>query len=130
MKTIVSVLILLVALHSQCGAQCLGADSSAPAHPAASMPEQSPCHAGSPQTPAPGQAPGHHNHENGNACEQLQTLESRIGPISKCVFDCAALEPVTFHPISFQIVFAIPGAIETNSDAADLSPNHFPILRI
>ena len=112
MKTIASILVLLVALHSHCGVQCLGAES---------MPAQPPCHqhAGNPQTPV-----------QNNPCGQAQTLESRIGPISKCVFDCTALEPVTFQPSSFDIAFAITAKTETSSVTVFPSQTHSAILRI
>ena len=114
MKALASILTLLIALHSQCGAQCLGAE--------APRPEQPPCHqhAGNPQTPSPDQ----------NPCGQAQTLESKIGPISRCALDFSALEPVTFQPSSLELILAIPAAIETGGITAGPGPNHSAILRI
>jgi hypothetical protein len=84
MRTLASLLILMVAVHLQCGAQCLAEELKA------SKPEQPPCHQHTGNADAPGS-----NDADGagaNSCSQ-PTLESRIGPASKCLTHFGSIEP-------------------------------------
>jgi hypothetical protein len=81
MRTLASLLILMVAVHLQCGAQCLAEELKA------SKPEQPPCHqhTGNPAAPDSDDA-------ERNSCNQ-PTLESRMGPASKYVPPFRSIEP-------------------------------------
>jgi hypothetical protein len=132
MKSICSILILMIALHSQCGVQCLGTELNIPSHQAASTPEQPPCHqhAENPQKLPFDQDSSRNNHDNSNPCGQAQSIESRIGPISKCSLDCVAMEPVA-SPVSLdQGAIRVHTIIVVNGPAASLSPTQPAVLRI
>ena len=131
MKGICSVLILMIAVHAQCGVQCLGADLNITLHKIASTADQ-PCHqhTGNPQTVPPIRESSRHDHDNGNSCGQAQTLESKIGPISKCVLHCIAIESVP-SPVSLrQVAIRIPRIIAADGLSAAQFPTHPPVLRI
>jgi hypothetical protein len=132
MKSICSILILMIAVHAQCGVQCLGADLNITSHKAASTAEQPPCHQHSenPQTVPSDQDSSRHDHENSGPCGQAQSIESRIGPISKCVLHCIVIESVTSHVSLDHFAIRIPAIIDADGLFASEFPTHTSVLRI
>src|SRR5437667_5476793 len=102
MKSICSILILMIAVHSQCGVQCLTAELSGSSPKVASPPEQPPCHqhAQDSSTVPSSQDSSRHDHDKGNSCGQAQTNEFKIAPISKCGLQWTATE-FDASPIAF-----------------------------
>ena len=131
MKSICSILILMIVVHSQCGVQCLSADLSS-SHKFASPVEQPTCHqhGQDPPTVPSGQDPSRHEHEKDNSCGQAQTVEFKIAPISKCVLQLTVMESIvaiSAPQVMISKASLIPG------DAPSPPPStlsRLPILRI
>jgi hypothetical protein len=113
MKTVCSILVLALAIHSQCGVQCLSA---------AVPVEKPPCHQQD-DTPDP-------NHHGGSSCGQSQVVEFKISALLKGTLEWTAIraeiESLDMSPLVPQMTSGIsadvfsPGVYRT-------SP---PILRI
>ena len=123
MKSICSILILMIAVHAQCGVQCLGADPNITSQQVAPTAEQPPCHPSDQDSPR-------HDHDNSSPCGQAQSMESRIGPISKCVLHGIAIEHVTSGASLHQVAIRIPAITEADGLSASQFQTHPPILRI
>jgi hypothetical protein len=83
MKSIAYLLILVIALHTQCGADCLGTTLNTATQPASSSSEKPPCHEETGEAPAPSHEGHSSQHDGNNSCGQTQALESRSDQLSK-----------------------------------------------
>src|SRR5262249_56096933 len=100
MKTLSTMLILLLFLHLQCGGSCLS--ESLGANPATNT--EPPCHD---QTPTNDPQPSHHPDAT---CSQGPLIEAKLS-IGKVIFQSDAALPDTIrssHPTNFQIRRHIP----------------------
>ena len=132
MKSLCSILMLMIAVHAQCGVQCLGADLNIPEHKVAPVGEQPPCHqqAENPPGVPSDQESRQHDHGNGNACGQAQTPESKIAPISKCVLHCTSLESIE-SPVSLDhFADRISMTVDADQTSTPRFPTSLPVLRI
>jgi hypothetical protein len=91
MRNICSILIFMMAVHSQCRAQCLSADLDHVSPQNERLAEQPPCHQ-HPQNSATvpnGPGPSGREHDKGNSCGQVQSLEFKTSTVSDCLQDTA-----------------------------------------
>jgi len=93
MKTICSILVLIIAIHSQCSARCLGADMKNPAQ-TNSAAEPPPCdhHTGNPSsTPSDTNSPQHHQNDS-ESCASVQSPQLKTPSSVKCPVECSTSE--------------------------------------
>jgi hypothetical protein len=98
MKSLCSILILMIAVHSLCGAQCLSADLHSAPQQVGSATDQPPCHQHtqhSSSDPIDHGSPQHPHDNNESPCAQVQTFQLKIAPVSKCLPQWIPVEPVS-----------------------------------
>ena len=125
MKSICSLLILVLAVHSQCGVQCVTSDIINGSHTVAPTAEKPTCHE-EPGNPKDSSRP---DDGNGNPCGQEQVIEARNTSVLKCVLlwtGSASPLPVSLHQPVAQVTSGLPdGRLPTSVSSADSS-----VLRI
>jgi len=125
MKNICSLLILVLAVHSQCGVQCVTSKIISPSHTVSTTAEKPACHEES-GTPEDSSSP---NDDNGNPCGQEQVIGARNASILKCVLLWTASPsplPVSLHQPVARVTSGLPdGDLPTSVPSADSS-----VLRI
>lgn len=133
MKSICSLLILSIVLHSACGVKCLGADLSHPSHKTSSPTEQPACHhhaGNASKAPANHESSGD-QHDKDNACGQAQTAELKMTSVSKSALQWTLVD-VAISPIALQEITirrTLVSRIDAPFDPSSAAPRPF-ILRI
>jgi hypothetical protein len=134
MKSICSILILMIAAHSQCSGQCLSADLYRPAPKVEAPPEQPPCHQHAQNLPAApsNQDSSRHEHDKGNSCGQAQTSDFKIAPVSKTGPHLMAADfEFDVSPMSLPQVTHGRACVTWFSPLShSLAPSQQPVLRI
>lgn len=128
MKAIGSMLILTIAVHAQCGVQCLGADTNGVSHKIVPAAEQPPCHQHAEDPSSPDSS--RHDHGSGNSCRQAQAFESRIAPLSKAAQQWDAMALVTASDSLQPLATAVILVTGTDVPSVISQPPHLSVLRI
>ena len=127
MKSVCSILVLIVALHAQCGVQCLGTGHTASQSPVPAA-ETPPCHGGA-YVPSgtPKENPSHEN--DSNPCNQGTVVESKATAIGRSMqWSVADLPPLV---VTLSRIFATE-ALRPSFKSRFFSPPPFQplVLRI